>query len=316
MEGHDVSPPEDDLPKPPARPGWDREVTVGLFVLISIVTVMIAVFALTDPSTFRGRYLVTAMVPDAGGLRRGDPVELRGVQVGRVRGFEIQPEGVGIRLEIESAFRFPRDSKARVKSSGLLGTMAADIVPGTAAEQLGKGDVIAGEPAERLTDTAGRVAKESEDVLKRMQTLLSDETIDGIETTSTEMAELVTELSGAVTEQRNELAALTKSLRRSSTNLEKLTGPELQEAVQRIEEMTPRLEHTVSALDRSSHSLEVVLARIERGEGTLGRLSKDDSLYESLDRTSTNLNGAAMELQRLAADVRKNPKKYVKLSLF
>jgi phospholipid/cholesterol/gamma-HCH transport system substrate-binding protein len=56
-------------------------------------------------------------------------------------------------------------------------------------------------------------------------------------------------------------------------------------------------------------SLEVVLARMEAGEGTLGRLSQDDSLYVSLTRTITSIGV-------LAEDVQANPRKYVNLEVF
>ena len=58
------------------------------------------------------------------------------------------------------------------------------------------------------------------------------------------------------------------------------------------------------------------MGRIERGEGTFGKLSKDDALYTSLNKTVENLNGASTDLRELLQDLKKNPKRYVKLSLF
>ena len=62
-------------------------------------------------------------------------------------------------------------------------------------------------------------------------------------------------------------------------------------------------------LDRSSRSLESVMARIDRGEGTLGKLTRDDALYN-------NLNAAAVNLNKLAEDVRAQPRKYINLKIF
>jgi phospholipid/cholesterol/gamma-HCH transport system substrate-binding protein len=52
------------------------------------------------------------------------------------------------------------------------------------------------------------------------------------------------------------------------------------------------------------------------GEGSLGKLSKDEALYTSLHKTVENLNGASTDLRELLVDLKKNPKRYVKLSLF
>ena len=73
--------------------------------------------------------------------------------------------------------------------------------------------------------------------------------------------------------------------------------------------LTARLEQTSQTLGRASGSLETVLARMERGEGTLGKLSQDEALYG-------NLNSAAANLNQLVADIRANPKKYLSVSVF
>ena len=69
------------------------------------------------------------------------------------------------------------------------------------------------------------------------------------------------------------------------------------------------LNRTSVTLDRAATSLEAVMTRMNSGEGTLGRLSRDDSLYVSLNR-------AAAEIANLAADIRANPRKYVNLEIF
>ena len=58
------------------------------------------------------------------------------------------------------------------------------------------------------------------------------------------------------------------------------------------------------------------MGRIERGEGTFGKLSKDEALYTSLNKTVENLNQAVIEMRELTADIRKEPKQYLKLSFF
>ena len=75
---------KDALPLPPSR-GQSREAMVGLFVILGVAAVLITLYTLTDAAMFRGRYFVRTLVPDAGGIRRGDPVQMRGVNIGRVQ---------------------------------------------------------------------------------------------------------------------------------------------------------------------------------------------------------------------------------------
>jgi len=76
------------------------------------------------------------------------------------------------------------------------------------------------------------------------------------------------------------------------------------------------VQETLGTLDRSSKALESVLGRMERGEGTLGKLSKDDALYNNALEATQNLSKSSDELRKLVADLQANPKKYINLKIF
>jgi phospholipid/cholesterol/gamma-HCH transport system substrate-binding protein len=295
------------------RRGRAREVWVGLFVLLGVGAALLLIFMMTEPAMFRGRYLVTTYVPDAGGIRNGDPVQMRGVVIGRVSGFAIDVERgqVGVRLELlRGAYRVPRDSSVELRSRSIYGEMVAEIRPGKAPDDLRGGEVLPGRLTRDLFSGGPQMARKAEDVVTRMQALLSDQTIAGVETSTSELTALLRKLNGLAAEQREELSALTRSLRASAEAVENATaGPELKLALQRANATLVELESAADSLERASHSLDLVLGRIERGEGTLGRMLKDDELYQ-------NLNRALQNTSRLAADVQARPERYVKLSLF
>jgi hypothetical protein len=107
-----------------ARPRTrDQALWVGLFIIVALGTTLGLLFTLTDAALFRGRYIVTTNVPDAGGIRRGDPVQMRGVSIGRVMGFAIDKQGVTLRLEIEGVYPLPEDS------TGIIMTAARMTIP-------------------------------------------------------------------------------------------------------------------------------------------------------------------------------------------
>jgi phospholipid/cholesterol/gamma-HCH transport system substrate-binding protein len=293
----------------PARSA-NREVRVGLFVLLGVGAFLIALFTFTDVGTFRGRYYVTTTVPDAGGVRRGDPVQMRGVNIGRVVRFGMVPEGVEIRLELYDEYEVPEGSVAHLKSSGLLGGMTVDVIPGRGEGNIGDGDVVPGTSAEGLLSSAETLGVQADTVLQRVTQLLAPGTIDAVGSSATELQSLLTQLSAVVARQQQELTALSGSLRRSAAGIEgAAAGPELARSVARVDSLTLRLNETSGTLDAAVRSLDTVLGRAARGEGTLGRLSEDEELY-------TNLNTAAVNLNALLVDIRENPDRYIDLRVF
>src|SRR5712691_12665052 len=135
---------EEDVPPPPVARSKDRAILVGVFVIFGLVAVLLSLFTFTDAALFRGRYIVTTHVPNAGGIRRGDPVQMRGVNIGRVQRFKISKDNVVISLELEGEYKVPVDSHVELKSGGLLGGTVADIVPGDSEKYLRNGDKVEG----------------------------------------------------------------------------------------------------------------------------------------------------------------------------
>jgi len=307
----------DPSPLTPTRRGHRQELWAGALVLLGVAAILLALFTLTDASLFRGRYVLTTQVPDAGGIRKGDPVQMRGVNIGRVTGFNIQRDGVVVRLELEGEFTVPVDSRVELKSAGLLGGTVAEVVPGASTQVLEDGGSLPGTSAGGGFEGVEELTGKAEAALAQVQQLVAPETVQHVARSTAELEALLKELSAAAVEQRQQLSALTKSLRRSAAGVESaVAGPELARAVKRLEALSVRMDAVSASLQRSSGSLEVVLGRIERGEGTLGRLSKDETLYLSLNAAATQVAKAGREVGALSEDLRLHPERYVKLSFF
>ena len=287
-----------------------RDVRVGIFVVAGIIAVIAALFLLTDPASLRGRYMLVTEVPDAGGVRRGDPVLMKGVNIGRVRSFEMTPdERVTITMEIEGEFPIPNDSYTTLAGAGLLGGQTLEIMRGTSPVAAEPEDTLPGmPPSEGLIESAQNVSERAEDVLGQLHKALDDGTVAGVRGSVADMQLMMNDLRALASVQRAQLAELTNSLNRTAAGLEP-AGPAAARAMASIDSAAVALNRTSLILERAITSLDVVLARINSGEGTLGRLSQDDSLY-------VNLNRATAAIADLAEDIKANPRKYVNLEIF
>lgn len=305
------------LPQPPPSRGRHHEAWVGLFVVAGLAATLATLAVMTDAALFRGRYIIKTSVPNASGIRKGDPVLMHGVNIGRIMGFTIGERGVDIRLEIEGDYPISRDSRVEIKASGLFGGMIADVIPGSSAERVGWGDEIPGGTGVGLFSKMDELAGEADKVAKRVQGLLTDEMVKDLQGTASGTRQSLESLQAILKEQRGELRGLSASLRRSSEGLERVTaGPELERTVKQLDQLVARLDGTLTTLDRSSTSLGSILARMDRGEGTLGKLSTDDTLYKNAAEASANLNKATVELNKLLTDFQAHPRKYINLEIF
>lgn len=287
-----------------------RQLRVGAFVILGIAGFFAILFLMTSPATFRGRYMLVTRVADAQGIRKGDPVQMRGINIGRIHRFDMDGDSVLITLEVEGRWRVPVGSRSELLSGGILGGTVVSVLPGPGPAVLSPRAVLPGRAVPGVFDSAGDLAGDAGDVLKRVRALLSDSTLAGAGAAVSSLRELLAELAALTESQADEVRSLLASLNRSAGHLEEATGAaEWRSALASADSALTSLNRTSGAVEQSISSLNVVLARIERGEGTLGQLSANDVLYRSLD-------DAARSLAELLDDLKENPGRYIKISVF
>ena len=291
-----------------------RQLWVGAFVILGLAGFFFILFTMTSPATFRGRYTVLTHVDDAGGMRKGDAVTMRGVNIGRVRAFDLTQEtGVVLSLEIERGWDIPAGSRTEVRSTGFLGGMVVSVVTGPGPGFVEPGALLPGETVGDVLDVAGDISGDVADVLTRAQALLSDSTLAGTEDAVAAIRDLFVGLAGML-DTADVLVADARSvleeLGESAAALGDVTGAdELRSVLASAEAAMASLERTSASLEESAGSARVVLGRIERGEGTLGKLSTNDSIYDAY----TDL---AVSLRELVDDVKERPRRYISLRIF
>jgi len=291
-----------------------KEAQVGVFVIAGIITFVLVLFWMTDPATFRGRYMLVTEVTNAGGVRSGDPIQMRGVNVGRVHGFEmVENSRVFITMEIEGEWEIPIGSETRMGEAGLFGGRVLEIEQGAGPGSYSDFDTIPGESAVGggLMSSVDDLSIQAADVLSSINSMLSEETVGSVQGSAQELQSLLAELSAVTREQRGALSDLTSSLSAAADGLSAASeaGPDIASAISRADSAMAMLAQTGESLDAATTSLSSILDRMERGEGTLGRLSTDESLYVSL-------NDAAQALNSLLTDLQANPNKYINISIF
>ena len=311
---------------------WDQ-LRVGLVIVVALGILTLAVYKLGQAANlFTKRYTLIAFLKEANGLTKGGTVTLAGQLAGTVQKLEFLPvdqdttRTLKITVAIDENLRqqIRRDSKAQIRTMGLLGDKIFDITPGTARYQvLNAGDTLAVSPAldyeQVLAQAAGAVGDVVE--LTRDMRQLTGGIVRGEGT----LGQLVT--------NRQLYDQLTGTLARTNTMLVRLQNPN--GTVGRLLD-DPTLYVHITGMIASTDSL---LRSVNSQQGTLGRLMRDTVLYtnmlsmsrgaDSLMRMITHGNGLASklltdqtlydqlnklvtDLNAVLADVRRDPTRYTK----
>jgi phospholipid/cholesterol/gamma-HCH transport system substrate-binding protein len=122
------------------------ETLVGLFVLLGLAGLVFLSLKAANLASFgtRDSYTVSARFDNIGGLKARSPVRSAGVTVGRVTSISLDQKSFQglVTMELEKGVQFPKDSSAKILTSGLLGDQYVGIEPGADEKNLGAGDVI------------------------------------------------------------------------------------------------------------------------------------------------------------------------------
>ena len=123
------------------------ETLVGLFVLLGLAALVFLALKAANLAAFANNgdsYTLQARFDNIGGLKPRAPVRSAGVVVGRVTAIGLDPQRFQglVTMEIQRAYRFPRDSSAKIQTAGLLGDQYIGLEPGGSDDDLEPNDII------------------------------------------------------------------------------------------------------------------------------------------------------------------------------
>jgi phospholipid/cholesterol/gamma-HCH transport system substrate-binding protein len=294
------------------RRGRD-ELTVGLFVLAAVVVFIILFGGLTSRGFIRNVADVYVVMGSAEGLLKGDAVLYRGVPVGEVRSIDFsERHGVVVRARLRREVPLTSAASAALTPVDMFGRQAIVLREGTLAGStpLASGDTLVGQQPRPLTDRVSDVGRQVERFLGDTTLLLVHSALDGIGHAGDGLATIGAEATSFLAAQRRSLDEVGTATATVARNLAAATDSqelvlmrgELRDALRNLAQATARM-------DSASASAASVFAKLDRGEGSLGRLVNDASLYEQAA-------GAIGALEELAADVRRDPRRYISLRVF
>ena len=306
---------------PGLRDQLRTEILVGALLLFAFIALIMGILWISGAQPGTPRFKLFAKAPEAGAIGEGTRITLLGVDVGSVKTVELRPDGVVLELEITHRGTLPIDTQAKEQTAGIMGMAALALLPGESTVALNEGDTIyaaGGGPG--LQDLVGDLGGEASEVLAQIRKLLNDSTVANAQSGIGSFAGGMEELEKLLEKESQSIEKLIQGLSATSARLSELTsGPELDRTMAHLDSLTARLAEASTDLDQTSESLASILSKIDGGEGSLGLMVNDSSLYVSLTATLQNMESASEEIALLTRDIRERPEHYtagLKFSVF
>lgn len=297
-----------------------REIKTAILVIASIL-LFIWGYSFLKGKDLLSRYKTFYVHYDnVEGLMNSAPVTINGLKVGKVNSIKFLNDTgkIEVELQIKSDFPFSKTSVASIYEPGLIGGKQIMITPNFADTSIAesglilRGDVKPGLTtlvAQRLTPLQEKVEKmvvSADGLLQNVNSILDAKTKTDLKNSIANLDATLAEFKLA-TNNVNEMIVDNKGKFNSTmTNVDKVSAnfAKISDSLSKV-----NISKTVKSLEQSLASVDKIMADVQSGRGTLGKLAKDESMYNNFVKTSK-------ELELLLQDLRLNPTRYVNVSLF
>ena len=243
------------------------EAKVGLFVLVALIILGYMSFRVGEYGFgLKKGYIVTAVFDNVTGLDKDASVMVAGVEVGRVERIDLINGKALVTMRIIPDVKLEKDVTVSIKTHGILGEKFIEIMPGT------KG-VSYIESGEQITQVEKQA--DIDKLLRELGTIASD------------VMEVTASLKKVVGSEEGEgnLRAILANTRELSESLNKV----VQRNDERFNLMVDNLQSAAVEMQKTFAALSDITERVNKGEGTIGRLVKNEGVFENLDKTVASL---------------------------
>lgn len=296
-----------------------REIKTAVLVISSILLFYWGYNFLKGKNLFDTSKKIYVVYDSVEGLEPSSSVKLKGVTVGRVNSYNfLENKKVLVELSITSSYPISKSSIAELVGSSPLGGKEIIILPNDSDTQLAEsGDYLKSSTKLGLTDALAEQMVPLKDKVEKLldnanvlfagvNDVLDEKAKSDLKNSLSELNKTMTEFSGA-SRNINQLLANNKSkLDETFTNLDKTTAnfAKISDSLS-----SANFGQTVKNLEKTLANVDKLLADMEQGKGTMGKLMKDEAMYN-------NFTKASKELELLLQDLRLNPTRYINVSVF
>lgn len=307
---------------------------MGALLVLSLLLFVWGVNYLKGKDVFSRQVVFYAVYDDVGGLLETNPVSVSGVNIGQVDRIAFHADGSGrvvVRALIDRQINIPINSEAIIAATDIFGFKGLQIKLGDAPQHISSGDTLTGffkasvgevlsDDFENIKDQAAVIVAKVDSALTGITNILGATNVEKIESTIESVNQSMLSLKNTTHRIDETMVQELDKLSKIITSIESITGnienhnETIDHIIKNIADFSDILvaEELLSAIHDAGEAMESlsnILLSIEQGKGTAGLLLQDEMLYRKLTESSE-------QLELLLEDIRENPGKYFRISVF
>tara|TARA_B100000575_G_C23106278_1_gene638540 strand:- start:710 stop:1660 length:951 start_codon:yes stop_codon:yes gene_type:complete len=298
-----------------------KEIKTAILVLSGIFLFIFIFNYLKGENLFNSSKKIAAIYSNVEGLSISSLVTINGHKVGKVQDINFTGDGSGklkVSMLIDSDFNFSKNSIAELYESGLIGGKAIAIIPVyDDSESSVSGDVLRSRIKPGLTELVNQrltplqekiesVMVSADALLVNVNSVFDKKTKSEIKGSISKLEQTISSFEETSNSLQNLIESNKNSINNSLQNFSNISDnlSDMSETFSEVE-----FKQTVNGLKSSIESFNNLITNVNKGEGSMGKLFKDEKLYN-------NLESSLGQLESLLEDLKLNPKRYVHFSLF
>ncbi|MCP4293751.1 MAG: MCE family protein [bacterium] len=289
-----------------------NEVQVGALTTFAVVVLVIGMmwFKNVDLSDDQMRFQVDFSKVE--GLREGDRVQIRGIRMGEVESLTLLSTAVRVQIKMSSKADLREDAIVILGEKGIVGEIVLEIDPGQ-GKKADEGFIFAGRTAgtiAAMTDAAGAALEEMRVLTAKVTELVDEvqeqgkvvETFAQANQTLGKIDSMIEKNQADIEESLDNLVVATEGLRKF------VESGQVNDAFENIDGALAGADSLMNNLNTAANRLNVVLEKMDSGDGSMAKFLNDPLLYDRADSTMASV-------KRLVDAMRRNPKRHFKVNV-
>ncbi len=293
-----------------------NEFKVGIFAIISVVTLGYMFFVLS-PDAFESRNNVTyyTVLANAAGIVSKTHVKTAGVSIGKVKGVVLQDGQTKVTIEIDGSLKIPEGSKIEIRSVGLLGDKHLEVIrPQDNGQYIAPGGFIPQSSdtvdMEAMIALVGSIAKDVKKVTGTLANVFGSQRgelqvqniLDNVEAMTADLRASSKAIRSVVGDRGDDLNDIVtnvrdtmRDFRAAAATLKAVASPDNKDRINRI---LASFDDAMVDVKSSVKHINLIAQKVEKGEGTIGKLVNDDSTIQEIE-------GAIKDIRKVLAPATK-----------